>query len=1240
MMKICSLRFKNINSLKGEWKIDFTQAPFSETGVFAIVGATGAGKTSLLDAICLALFHETPRLKVSPSYNEVMTRHTSECLAEVEFEVKSVRYRAFWSQRRAREKSDGKLQPVNVELCLASGEVLTTKVNEKLNLMASITGLDFSRFTKSMLLAQGGFSAFLNAEANARAELLEELTGTEVYGDISKYVFEEHKLQRQALLLLEQQLEEYECLDDETVNALIAQKNQFSAQETAFKQEKELLTMQLDWLQIWRTLLDKKHESDEFNESAKNKWSAFSDDLKQLELATKAESIAPVYEVKNTALRVFNQADIALQESKGKVLVLTEQVQKQEHVAQESSALFVNQRTNLEQFNALDAEQISPLLKEQYKQNALRMKVEADIDDIQQTCASLHQKVESDKHDLAHTDKQLIAIEVLISASEKNQIVADNLAVWQQQWQALQEQENRLNNLKSNLDQIYQNKENLIAQHATNNELKAKQKYELDALELNLLQQERSVMTSTSGLEVNVWFENDRQTLQDNYLIQQSCKMAQNQAQNQLQLTVLEQQISLLGTQNETLSENLRQKRQAYQEAKSHLETLKHLLQREDRIIQLETMRSELVDQEACVLCGSLEHPYAKDGVTLTSSQTRIKHDDQLAKVNQLEVEGKELKMQSQALLLSIEHKQVGLTQLQQQISALTIEFSKLTLPSFRQWPELLDEATWVLIGEEYRLTLQQNENIRAKLQLCIKEAEQTRQACHMGHQAVNRLEQQGQHDLSMLQSLDAQWQLDEASFKSEQLAFSQKQNQLLAQVLTFTDRHYDYSRFDLAFEFLQASLNQWHDAQSRHQTLKQQQANERIRLDANKEQWIIFNQKSDELKAILIEHKALLVNLDEKLILHLGELTLEQRKSELKQALEQSEQASLLAQQALVNAKAKLQSIQGALDEQESNIVNLANTKSQTQTEWQSKLDENGFNNELSWQNNRLNPDVLSQLLKTKQTLLDEQVQAQDRLFQIEKDSDKHRSSLKQGMSLNINLDSLNDYGELVSCIETFIASITQLSVQQEQGHQNYGQVHMQLQEHEKMQKKYHASLERLTQSRQEMVLMTQLQQLIGSADGAKFRKFAQSLTLDNLLHLANQRLTLLHDRYQLQRKQGDKLELVVLDTWQADSQRDTRTLSGGESFLVSLALALALSDLVSHKTSIDSLFLDEGFGTLDSQTLDIALDALELLNADGKTIGIISHVEALKERIPVQIKLTKLSGLGISQLDQAYCV
>ena len=141
-------------------------------------------------------------------------------------------------------------------------------------------------------------------------------------------------------------------------------------------------------------------------------------------------------------------------------------------------------------------------------------------------------------------------------------------------------------------------------------------------------------------------------------------------------------------------------------------------------------------------------------------------------------------------------------------------------------------------------------------------------------------------------------------------------------------------------------------------------------------------------------------------------------------------------------------------------------------------------------------------------------------------------------------------------------------------------------------------------------------------------------------MLSLANKRLYFLHARYQLNRKSGEELSIEVKDTWQADIVRDTKTLSGGESFLVSLSLALALSDLVSSQTSIDSLFLDEGFGTLDTQTLEIALDALSNLNSAGKMIGVISHVDAMQERVSTQITVKKKSGLGISTLDDRFRV
>lgn len=161
-------------------------------------------------------------------------------------------------------------------------------------------------------------------------------------------------------------------------------------------------------------------------------------------------------------------------------------------------------------------------------------------------------------------------------------------------------------------------------------------------------------------------------------------------------------------------------------------------------------------------------------------------------------------------------------------------------------------------------------------------------------------------------------------------------------------------------------------------------------------------------------------------------------------------------------------------------------------------------------------------------------------------------------------------------------------------------------------------------------------LHELIGSADGKKYRNFAQSLTFEFVLHYANQQLAQMSDRYSLclDPEPGSKLELYVADHYQGGELRSIKNLSGGESFIVSLALALGLSQMVGGKMQLESLFLDEGFGTLDEDSLDIALSSLANLQRGGKTIGIISHVAALKERIATQIQVIPMSG-GRSRLE-----
>ncbi|MBK9247984.1 MAG: AAA family ATPase [Ignavibacteria bacterium] len=214
-MKICSVSFLNINSLQRTHSIDFEAFPLSESGLFLLSGPTGAGKTSILDAITVALYDDIPRYRTN-DIREIMSRGTYECWAEVEFESNGKRYRSKWSAHRARKKATGEFQPKKMELTeLPAGTIIESYLSKVPAEVERITGLSCDQFLRSMMLAQGDFSAFLKAKENERADLLDKMVGTSQYSAISMEAFKKASDEKQKLAELSAKIDESRLISDE-----------------------------------------------------------------------------------------------------------------------------------------------------------------------------------------------------------------------------------------------------------------------------------------------------------------------------------------------------------------------------------------------------------------------------------------------------------------------------------------------------------------------------------------------------------------------------------------------------------------------------------------------------------------------------------------------------------------------------------------------------------------------------------------------------------------------------------------------------------------------------------------------------------------------------------------------------------------------------------------------------------------------------------------------------------------
>lgn len=1080
-MKLLTLRFKNLNSLYGEWLIDFSEPAFTQEGLFAITGPTGSGKSTLLDAICLALYGRTPRLKViSKSTNEIMARQTADCFAEVTFESPAGRFRCHWSQSRARKKVDGALQETKHELAdVNSGKIIESRKKEVAQAIEVYTGMDFDRFTRSVLLAQGRFADFLQASADERSPILEQITGTEIYSEISKQVHERQKIEQAKLSLLEAESAGISLLTDSEQRALsTALQQQIEHVQTYHAQQQPLLQA-IQWQTELSRLTSECNQLQPQLASAQQALTQFAPQQQQLNRALLAAELESDYREVTIVAKQQREEQRAFTQLTDELPALTDR-------ATQCGAIVLAANTALQQLKQ-QQQQLLPVLKQVRAldvklQSGQQQRVEQQL--AQQRLAAQLQK------------QQTIKLQLM---QQLSQLVTDKQAVTR--YLNEHQQDEGLNNQLTGMSE----------------QLKALAR--LDKAILMQSEQLCQLQQTVHGAQHNL----QQQT-------QQQQKLSEA-------ISLRERQIATTGKALvDVLAGRLLRE---YQQEREGLFKQQLLLV---KIEQLETERQQLRDNQPCPLCGALIHPYAAGNIPQLSEV-----DQTLARLDQL-------LMQAQLHEQVIAGDQRQLLQLYEQQQHVNQQVSQLQS---------------ILTADEARLLAKQQQ-LAEQRTVRQQEAErlQTLLASWQVRVSIEQLAEVLPHVTARAQ----QWQ----QAKDRLIRYEEQQN-----VLT-----YQQQQAQTLIEHWQADQVQKQLELEQLQLIARQQLAERQTLFADK------------------------IADNEEQLLHSQLLTAEQH-------AQQSQQAYLQAKEGVTRSQVQHQKLQESITNR---ALALSQLTQQLRQNWQCRgfQDEADFTTSLlSLAQRQLLQQQANALTATHQQLT---LQLNDSQQRLQREQQKQ---LTQASSAELQ------------------QAISQLEQQLNQATELMGSLKQRLTAAEQAKGRFTQQQQQIALQSQELNRWLNLHHLIGSADGKKYRNFAQGLTFDVMVTQANQQLVKMSDRYLLVRNHHQPLELDVVDNYQAGEIRSTKNLSGGESFIVSLALALGLSKMASQKVRVDSLFLDEGFGTLDDEALEQALETLASLPQEGKLIGVISHVAALKERIALQLSVipeagghSVLKGRGVRQI------
>lgn len=1229
-MKILRVRGKNLASLYGEFELPLDRGPISESGLFSISGPTGAGKSTIVDALCLALYGRTSRLGArsrnvgigsagsdelvdANDVRTIMSHGTSEARAEVEFEgMDGKTYRAEWSVHRARGNAAGRFQSVKRALLdLTDGQPVAARATEVDTEVARRIGFKFEEFQRAVVLPQFQFRAFLDARPDERSAILERVTGTDIYTRLSIVAHERATEADRKLREMEARRGDVSLLSPEERQELETscqiQETRREASRAAAKQAGEIVR----WHEACTNLDAEKVEAERLLITATTAQKAAAPAREKLARVVTAERLRPVYTEAVRSEETRAEAETRLPKVVGAHATAREahaEAEKQTgdavRNASDAVASLEKAASELTRARAVDIRVAEALKRTQAAADAARVANQAFAD-------ATRVASEIDRS-LKQSQRTLRLAEDWLQGHRSEQPLARDWPRWQaclrEYGQVAQDLASRETALKTTSDkeraanrkkvQLGEKRAVLITDLKKASASKTKAAAILADLDVKTLKRQAS--------EANA--RNKALTELLRYA-EEATQAKTDRDEEHVKIGVAAEQICASQERKEELEKEAARAEGAEEAAAKALRLCEAALTLDDR-------RGELEAGQPCPLCGSIKHPYATDA----PGKSVIR--EQKSALEKAQTERKRLQKEETTVTAAL----ASARQREKDARASEQKHATALERAVEKYKKARDK-------HELPRVPAQAETGTARLAEMCAEAEQeatvANQKVEKADEAAMKLDQARQNEETVRKTIE---EVEKEHHEAERSADAlTKDVERIRGELHGLEVRRDGMESDL--ESVVDFIEGWRRAlradprefTERCACVAQSHAEHETERSTAAEAIAVLETRSESANAALEEKRGLAAAEEQKATSEAAALN--ERRAERLQILDGRE-ADVVER----DLRATLKAAESAAKETQTVLDTAGKLLAAAEQEVRSTTTQ-------LEQARRKEGEAGSALVEALVVAGLDRVEAeqllahgaewialeQERLGQIDRAVNEAESRFLDRKT-RAEEHGRTDPPEIG--IEEAKRRVQEADADEQQARDALMEAQVRLRQDRENRQRHQQLAAEVEEQRTVTNRWRSLSEVIGSSDGKKFRVFAQGLALDALLVAANHHLEELARRYQLERAPGADLEIQLVDRDLGNEIRGTNSLSGGESFLVSLALALGLASLSTKMIHARTLFIDEGFGTLDRNTLEHAMAALESLRATGRTIGVISHVPELHERFGVQVAVERVSA------------